>query len=65
MDKSEIGEAYDDFLIITNNHFLKTYLRSAMNILETLRLSERERTSKINLEEIVGSFEVSQIDELN
>ena len=61
MDKSEIA-GHDDCLIITNDHFLKTYLRSAMNLLETLLLSERERTSKINLEEIVDSC--SQIDEL-
>ena len=52
----KLVETYDDCLIITNNDFLKTYLRSAMNVLETLLLSERKRTSNINLEEIVDNF---------
>ena len=56
MTKVKLVETYDDCLIITNNHFLKMYLRSPMNVLETLLLSERKRTSNINLEEIVDNF---------
>ena len=56
MTKVKLVEPHDDCLIITNNHFLKTYLRCAMNVLETLLLSERKRTSNINLEEIVDNF---------
>ena len=52
----KLVETYDDCLIITNDHFLNTYLRSAMNVLETLLLSERKRTSNINPEEIVDNF---------